>query len=240
MHLTSNITLVLLALIAALALATALPPPLRGRYVPSMAPGSSDPEAASQHDGDVGGGGSQNRVVLPHGDGAVRLPGVNHKPVVAADGGGGGGGAGNGTATTTIFGRRCRLLTLLGGGKRGHSTLQAACRDGEEATGTWWLTSLNLNQCLGNVGGRLVFQERGNYDETCRPCGIEALGPDGPVMMRCACVPAPGRAPTFTELLLDSQEGGRGIWVAGGRLVCGAQQGTKSPRYIASSGINET
>lgn len=65
-----------------------------------------------------------------------------------------------------VFGQRCRHLSLLGDGKKGRSTLQAACLDDgpaakgngkKDGEGTWWLTSLNLNQCLGNDGGSLVF-----------------------------------------------------------------------------------
>lgn len=117
---------------------------LHERYVPSMAPGSS-PEPSSQ--------------------GAKKLPGVNHKPVVAIlPDNANGTAAGNVTSKhlpAAVFGAKCRQLTLLGDGKRGQSTLQAACRDDDDKeTGLWWLTSLNLNRCLGNEGGKLVFQER--------------------------------------------------------------------------------
>lgn len=137
------------------------------RHVPSFPGGSSRPESSPHHRHD-------DRVdVAPLSRYAKELPGFNHKPVLTLPSGGakangtavGGGGGGGGAATSepvTVFGQKCRQLKLLSNGRRGQSTLQAACLDddGEEAAGTWWLTSLNLNQCLGNDGGKLVFRER--------------------------------------------------------------------------------
>lgn len=68
-----------------------------------------------------------------------------------------------------VFGAQCRHLSLLGYGKKGQTVLQAACLDGkpvgDNQKGTWWLTSLNLNRCLGNHGGRLMFKEE--YASSC-------------------------------------------------------------------------
>ncbi len=46
----------------------------------------------------------------------------------------------------------------------------------------------------------------GNYDATCRPCGIETTLADdeGQVWLRCACLPKPNAvAATFAEVSLN-------------------------------------
>jgi hypothetical protein len=50
----------------------------------------------------------------------------------------------------------CRYVVLNGAGSMGESTLDANCID---STGTWWDTSLNLNECVTNLGGRLAYAE---------------------------------------------------------------------------------
>lgn len=167
MHLRLSMSLAILVLAAChvLAIPAALFPH-HERHVPSSPGGGSRPESSphQRHYDD-------RLDASPFSRYAKKLPGFNHKPVLTLPSGGakangtaagGGGGRGGGAATSepvTVFGQKCRQLTLLGDGRRGQSTLQAACLDddGKEAAGTWWLTSLNLNQCLGNDGGKLVF-----------------------------------------------------------------------------------
>lgn len=57
----------------------------------------------------------------------------------------------------TPFGDLCRQVTLGGHGKVGETTIEGKCYD--EGQGLWWDTSLNLNHCIGNGGGYLVYQE---------------------------------------------------------------------------------
>lgn len=53
------------------------------------------------------------------------------------------------------FDGTCEQITLGGHGKVGMTTLDGLCRN---SAGDWWKTSLNLNECIGNVGGKLVYQ----------------------------------------------------------------------------------
>lgn len=50
----------------------------------------------------------------------------------------------------------CKHITLGGNGKVGETSLDAECVD---PNGQWWDTSLNLNDCVANDGGRLIFRE---------------------------------------------------------------------------------
>ena len=150
MQLLLNIYLAILTISASHALAVPAALALHERYVPS-APRDDSPESSPYQDDKQSASSSP-----PQYD--KELPGVNHKPVptmLSAN-------ATAGAVTSkpiAAFGQKCTQLTLLGDGKRGQSTLQAACLDdGKE--GSLWLTSLNLNQCLGNNGGQLVFRER--------------------------------------------------------------------------------
>jgi hypothetical protein len=60
-------------------------------------------------------------------------------------------------AVGTIFNGVCRQVSLGGLGQIGGTTLSAQCVDG---AGQWWDTSLNLNHCMENEGGRLVYKEQ--------------------------------------------------------------------------------
>lgn len=52
------------------------------------------------------------------------------------------------------FNSSCRHVSLDGYGKVGETTLKADCKDGH---GRWWSTTINLNDCIGNEGGSLVY-----------------------------------------------------------------------------------
>ena len=54
------------------------------------------------------------------------------------------------------FSGKCLQVTLGGYGKVGQATIEGLC---EDKSGQWWQTSLNLNECLGNHAGKLVFAE---------------------------------------------------------------------------------
>jgi hypothetical protein len=59
--------------------------------------------------------------------------------------------------SNAVFGGTCVQVTLGGHGKIGMMTLEGRCVDD---AGTWWDTSLDLNSCIGNVGGHLVFEAK--------------------------------------------------------------------------------
>lgn len=59
--------------------------------------------------------------------------------------------------SNAVFGGLCVQVTLGGHGKVGMTTLEGRCVDD---AGMWWETSLNLNACIGNVGGHLVYEEK--------------------------------------------------------------------------------
>lgn len=84
----------------------------------------------------------------------------------------------------------CKHIVLGGGGIVGETSLEAKCVDEE---GTWWDTSLNLNECAANDRGFLIFREEGNFDESCRPCvvvdPVEAEG----LQLKCRCVNKDGK-----------------------------------------------
>ncbi|OAQ97130.1 hypothetical protein LLEC1_03219 [Akanthomyces lecanii] len=164
MHLLLGIYLAALAMAASHVLAVPTAVLIREQDVPSMRPGSS-PESTLHQAGkqSAAAAAAATSSSPPHAD---RLPGVNHKPVPATLGSGAdaNGTAGGASSTTikpaAVFGQKCTQLTLLGDGRAGQSTLQAACLDEEMEVGARWLTSLNLNHCLGNEGGKLIFKER--------------------------------------------------------------------------------
>lgn len=79
----------------------------------------------------------------------------------------------------------CKYVTLSGNGKVGETSLSAKCMDGR---GVWWDTSLNLNLCAANLGGTLMFEEDGGFDERCRPCMVtDGEDMDG-LQLKCRCV----------------------------------------------------
>jgi hypothetical protein len=81
---------------------------------------------------------------------AVTLPGFNHlaqnrtQAVIES-------------SDNAAFEGTCVQITLGGHGKVGMTTLEGRCVDD---AGIWWDTSLNLNSCIGNMGGNLVYQEK--------------------------------------------------------------------------------
>lgn len=120
------------------------------------------------------------------------------------------------------FGEKCEDTRLLGDGKKGKTELAAACFDD---AGVRVDTTLNLNQCIGNDAGKLVWKDKyvvsrfpwrwikeilmrdlfsGNYDNTCFPCGIDEL--DGAPLhnfgLKCNCLPYPNGVPKYTDLLI--------------------------------------
>lgn len=54
------------------------------------------------------------------------------------------------------FGGKCRRISLTGGGKVGKTTLEGLCADEK---GREWVTGLNLNQCIGNNAGKMVYKD---------------------------------------------------------------------------------
>lgn len=65
--------------------------------------------------------------------------------------------AANGGFAEKTFGGKCRDLTQLGGGKKDQTAITAWCRDN---AGQRWQTTLNLNRCIGNKRGKLVWRNK--------------------------------------------------------------------------------
>ena len=55
------------------------------------------------------------------------------------------------------FEETCKRVALSGLGDVGETSLEAECMDDK---GHWWDTSLNLNECMANDQGQLVYQVR--------------------------------------------------------------------------------
>lgn len=60
------------------------------------------------------------------------------------------------TPPDAAFASVCRYVTLGGHGKKGQTTLEATC---EDESGSWWRTSLNINDCIGNNEGQLFYSD---------------------------------------------------------------------------------
>ncbi|KAK1253030.1 hypothetical protein MKX08_004217 [Trichoderma sp. CBMAI-0020] len=131
--------------------------------------------------------------------------------------------------SNAAFGGTCVQVTLGGHGKIGMTTLEARCVDD---AGMWWDTSLDLNSCVGNVGGHLVYEARGAFDATCRPCTLDIIHGTGNVLLKCNCLDEV-RFPRYTSL-----EMGPGVSdlfavrPVNGQLVCGKHGGMQSPTYF--------
>lgn len=63
----------------------------------------------------------------------------------------------NATPYDAAFDVQCRYASLGGQGKVGQTSLEAICKDKD---GLWWYTSINLNDCIANEKGTLVFDKR--------------------------------------------------------------------------------
>lgn len=62
------------------------------------------------------------------------------------------------------FNNQCMALELGGDFKVGKTTLQGTCVDKNKK---WWNTELNLNRCLGESHGDLLYQKK--YASPCFP-----------------------------------------------------------------------
>ncbi|CAH0015618.1 unnamed protein product [Clonostachys rhizophaga] len=98
-------------------------------------------------------------------------------------------------AVGSMFNGLCRQVSLGGLGQIGATTLSAQCVDG---AGQWWDTSLNLNRCMGNEGGRLIYKEHGNFNKSCRLCVMQ-LRERGDPTFKCKCIGTKGIW-TFTSI----------------------------------------
>lgn len=124
------------------------------------------------------------------------------------------------------FDDKCKYLNQIGSGKKGQTAITAWCLD-DSGTGKRWQTTINLNQCMGNDAGKLVWKDKyvffpsffskkidtereemltwicsGNFDQTCGPCIIDPLsdGPPRNIAMKCNCLPSPNGVPKYTYL----------------------------------------
>lgn len=61
------------------------------------------------------------------------------------------------TPYDAAFDVQCRYVSLGGQGKVGQTSLEAICKDDDDL---WWYTSINLNECIANEKGNLVFDKR--------------------------------------------------------------------------------
>ncbi|KAL7915801.1 hypothetical protein GGI35DRAFT_430697 [Trichoderma velutinum] len=158
-----------------------------------------------------------------HGQAAplVELPGFNH---LARNSTQGDAKAPAGAA----FDGTCEQITLGGHGKVGMTTLDGLCRN---SAGDWWKTSLNLNDCIGNVGGNLVYQTNGGFDATCRPCTIDNVHGGDNMNLKCNCLDEK-RMPRFTALEIGSRVGNPlAVKLIDGRFVCGNNSGSMGPAF---------
>ncbi|KAL6795531.1 hypothetical protein J3E68DRAFT_351141 [Trichoderma sp. SZMC 28012] len=152
----------------------------------------------------------------------VELPGFNHL-------------ARNGTQEAVkvpadaAFDGTCEQITLGGHGKVGMTTLDGLCRN---SAGDWWKTSLNLNECIGNVGGKLVYQAGGGFDATCRPCTISNIHGGDNMNLKCNCLDD-NKMPKFTALEIGSRVGNPlAVKLVDGRFVCGDNAGSFGPAFV--------
>ncbi|POR38366.1 Uncharacterized protein TPAR_01427, partial [Tolypocladium paradoxum] len=129
-----------------------------------------------------------------------------------------------------VFAGQCQYMTLGGHGKHGKTTLDGQCVDSK---GTWWRTSLNLNLCVANRAGALVYDEQGHFDSSCRPCiiaDVEQGGSDD-ILLKCNCLDATGM-PRLTKLQMGFQANDAlAVIPNDGRLVCGNHQGDVNPVF---------
>ncbi|CEJ84253.1 hypothetical protein VHEMI03424 [[Torrubiella] hemipterigena] len=125
------------------------------------------------------------------------------------------------------FNATCRHVTLNGYGRVGETTLEADCKDRH---GVWWHTAINLNNCIGNSHGSLVYSPGGNFDKTCRPCFIDGTQPGKDVLLKCNCLEKPGAVPMYTSLQIGTMvDDVLAVKPVGAQFTCGSYNGTKSP-----------
>ncbi|PNY29823.1 Uncharacterized protein TCAP_00264 [Tolypocladium capitatum] len=129
-----------------------------------------------------------------------------------------------------VFAGQCQYMMLGGHGRVGKTTLEGQCVDSK---GTWWRASLNLNRCMANRAGALVYGEQGNFDSSCRPCIIADVeeGESDDILLRCNCLDLTG-LPRLTTLQLGFQANHTlAVKPNNGRLVCGNLRGDIDPVF---------
>ncbi|KAL7789528.1 hypothetical protein V8C37DRAFT_386208 [Trichoderma ceciliae] len=156
----------------------------------------------------------------------VALPGFNHlarnRPQAVIE-----------NSDNAAFGGTCVQVTLGGHGKMGLTALEGRCVDD---SGLWWETSLNLNSCIGNMGGNMVYQERssGAFDASCRPCTLDDVHDGSNMLLKCNCLDDT-RFPRYTALEMGSGVSNPlAVKPVDGRLICGSRMGIKSPAFAVS------
>ncbi|TFB03198.1 hypothetical protein CCMA1212_004292 [Trichoderma ghanense] len=123
-------------------------------------------------------------------------------------------------------GTTCEQITLGGSGKVGKTTLEGKCTNNK---GEWWKTSINLNECITNVGGKLQYLPDGKFDASCRPCTIDTVPGGAEINLKCNCLDWK-RVPKFTYLEMgDRVDTSGAVKLVDGRFVCGNRVGDKSP-----------
>ncbi|PMB68102.1 hypothetical protein BM221_006279 [Beauveria bassiana] len=133
--------------------------------------------------------------------------------------------AANGGFVDNTFGGKCKYLTQLGGGKKDQTSITAWCLD---KAGKRWQTTINLNRCIGNKRGKLVWRNN----------------PDDNVGLKCACSRR-GKKPKYTELALSPYNKKKRrrftlLKLKNGRFVCGVHLGDKTERRVPDeTGVRE-
>ncbi|KAF1730834.1 hypothetical protein CRV24_008904 [Beauveria bassiana] len=139
--------------------------------------------------------------------------------------------AANGGFVDNTFGGKCKYLTQLGGGKKDQTSITAWCLD---KAGKRWQTTINLNRCIGNKRGKLVWRNN----------------PDDNVGLKCACSRR-GKKPRYTELALSPYHKSEFYFtlrrrrftllkLKNGRFVCGVHLGDKTERRVPDeTGVRE-
>ncbi|KAL7950004.1 hypothetical protein V8C42DRAFT_187343 [Trichoderma barbatum] len=135
----------------------------------------------------------------------------------------------NGTKFPADAAFECVKITLGGHGKVGMTTIDGLCRN---SANEWWKTSLNLNECIGNAGGKLVYEADGGFDATCRPCIVDSFRGGDNMNLKCNCLDEK-RLPWFTALEIGSSvKDPLAIKLIDGRFVCGNKTGSKDPTFV--------
>ncbi|KAH6996436.1 hypothetical protein BKA56DRAFT_666664 [Ilyonectria sp. MPI-CAGE-AT-0026] len=132
------------------------------------------------------------------------------------------------------FEQKCTNIRLVGHGIKGQTTLQAVCVDHWKRR---WLTELNLNRCLSMVRGEFAYYAWANqtFDAACYDCKLFHSDEDHTLIFACACLDA-----NCDLQPISAQLGGESLHAAyvkpsEGRLVCGAEKGTKE--FVANGSI---
>ncbi|KAL2269929.1 hypothetical protein VTJ83DRAFT_2113 [Remersonia thermophila] len=85
----------------------------------------------------------------------------------------------------------------------GHHWLRTACRHDMMAVWGYDTTWLDLDNCVGNLAGKLVVQDRGRYSASCSKCRLYKEWQIETMMLECSCIGLDGTV-HITDLDLNT------------------------------------